>query len=97
MLCGQEHPGISKNDRKRISRLMDCKKLSMEACVHACQNDRLPLRVVVQVSAFTFTKSALTVTGTAMIGIQAVVLGGPYSLTILTAIVQLLNNNFQAI
>jgi hypothetical protein len=75
---------------------MDCKKLSMEACVHACQNDRLPLRVVVQVSV-TFTKSTLTIMGTAMIGTQAVVLGGPYSLTILTAIVQLLNNNFQAI
>jgi hypothetical protein len=65
---------------------MDCKKLSMEACVHACQNDRLPLRVVVQVSAFTFTKSTLTVMGTVMIGIQAVDLGGPYSLTILTAL-----------
>jgi hypothetical protein len=82
----KEHPGISKSDRKRISRLMDCKKLSMEACVHACQNDRLPLRVVVQVSAFTFTKSTLTVMGTVMIGIQAVDLGGPYSLTILTAL-----------
>ena len=28
---------------------MDCKKLSMDACMHAAQNDRLPLRVVVQV------------------------------------------------
>lgn len=28
---------------------MDVKKLSMEACVHAAQNEQLPLRVVVQV------------------------------------------------
>ncbi|KAH8932353.1 hypothetical protein BDL97_19G066400 [Sphagnum fallax] len=48
----KEHPGMPKSDRKRICKLMDCKKLSMDACIHACQNDRLPLRVVVQVSAF---------------------------------------------
>ena len=29
---------------------MDCKKLSMDACMHAAQNERLPLRVVVQVN-----------------------------------------------
>ncbi|KAM0038338.1 putative NPH3 domain-containing protein [Helianthus debilis subsp. tardiflorus] len=28
---------------------MDCQKLSMDACMHAAQNERLPLRVVVQV------------------------------------------------
>jgi hypothetical protein len=43
---------MPKSDCKRICKLMDCKKLSMDACIHACQNDRLPLRVVVQVSAF---------------------------------------------
>lgn len=48
----QEHPGISKSERKRICRLMDCKKLSAEACMHAVQNERLPLRVVVQVLFF---------------------------------------------
>ncbi|KAH6833186.1 exocyst complex component sec10 [Perilla frutescens var. hirtella] len=46
------HPGISKSDRKRICRLMDCKKLSADACMHAVQNERLPLRVVVQVLFF---------------------------------------------
>lgn len=45
----QEHPLLSKSERKKICRLMDCKKLSMDACMHAAQNDRLPLRVVVQV------------------------------------------------
>jgi hypothetical protein len=48
----QEHPGISKSERKRICNLMDCKKLSVDACMHAMQNDRLPLRVVVQVLFF---------------------------------------------
>ncbi|KAL6993844.1 hypothetical protein U1Q18_011957 [Sarracenia purpurea var. burkii] len=48
----KEHPGISKSERKRICRLMDCKKLSVEACKHAVQNERLPLRVVVQVLFF---------------------------------------------
>lgn len=48
----KEHPGISKGERKRICRLMDCKKLSADACLHAVQNERLPLRVVVQVLFF---------------------------------------------
>lgn len=28
---------------------MDCQKLSIDACMHAAQNERLPLRIVVQV------------------------------------------------
>ncbi|KAJ0681887.1 putative BTB/POZ domain, NPH3 domain, NPH3/RPT2-like family protein [Helianthus annuus] len=52
------HPGISKSDRKRICRLMDCKKLSVEACMHAVQNERLPLRVVVQVLFFEQVRAA---------------------------------------
>ncbi|KAK6160538.1 hypothetical protein DH2020_003919 [Rehmannia glutinosa] len=46
------HPSISKSERKKICRLMDCKKLSADACMHAVQNERLPLRVVVQVLFF---------------------------------------------
>ncbi|KAF4375126.1 hypothetical protein F8388_017272 [Cannabis sativa] len=49
----KEHPGISKSERKRICKLMDCRKLSAEACMHAVQNERLPLRSVVQVRATT--------------------------------------------
>ncbi|KAM7520404.1 hypothetical protein LguiB_019366 [Lonicera macranthoides] len=48
----KEHEGISKSERKRICKLMDCKKLSADACMHAIQNERLPLRVVVQVLFF---------------------------------------------
>ncbi|KAG9145270.1 hypothetical protein Leryth_008223 [Lithospermum erythrorhizon] len=48
----KEHPGITKSERKRLCRSMDCRKLSAEACSHAVQNERLPLRVVVQVLFF---------------------------------------------
>ncbi|XP_054786303.1 BTB/POZ domain-containing protein NPY2-like [Prosopis cineraria] len=52
------HPGIGKGERKRICKLMDCKKLSAEACMHAVQNERLPLRVVVQVLYFEQVRTA---------------------------------------
>ncbi|KAF7043833.1 hypothetical protein CFC21_053141 [Triticum aestivum] len=48
----KEHPSLSKSEKKRLCGLMDCKKLSQEACMHAVQNERLPLRVVVQVLFF---------------------------------------------
>lgn len=43
------HPTLSEHERKRLCRLMDCQKLSVDACMHAAQNDRLPLRFVVQI------------------------------------------------
>ncbi|KAI4342026.1 hypothetical protein MLD38_026688 [Melastoma candidum] len=45
----KEHSSIGKSERKRICNLLDCKKLSPDACMHAVQNERLPLRMVVQV------------------------------------------------
>jgi len=39
-------------ERERISGVMDCQKLTLEACTHAAQNERLPLRAVVQVLFF---------------------------------------------
>uniref|UniRef100_A0A6N2LHA3 NPH3 domain-containing protein n=1 Tax=Salix viminalis TaxID=40686 RepID=A0A6N2LHA3_SALVM len=42
------HPDLNKSERKRLCRTLDCKKLSVEACMHAAQNELLPLRVVVQ-------------------------------------------------
>ncbi|KAL8193700.1 hypothetical protein R6Q57_026392 [Mikania cordata] len=48
----KEHPGISKSEKKKVCRLMDCRKLSADACMHAIQNERLPLRVVVQILYF---------------------------------------------
>ncbi|KAJ6841063.1 BTB/POZ domain-containing protein-like [Iris pallida] len=46
------HPWLSESEREQLCRLMDCQKLSLEACTHAAQNERLPLRVVVQVLFF---------------------------------------------
>ncbi|GAB2279566.1 hypothetical protein Dimus_014209 [Dionaea muscipula] len=60
----KEHPGISKSERKKICRLMDCKKLSAEACSHAVQNERLPLRVVVQILFFEQMRAAATLSST---------------------------------
>uniref|UniRef100_A0A0E0AYS4 NPH3 domain-containing protein n=1 Tax=Oryza glumipatula TaxID=40148 RepID=A0A0E0AYS4_9ORYZ len=37
---------------------MDVKKLSKEACIHAAQNNRLPLRVVMQVVFFEQLRAA---------------------------------------
>ncbi|XP_010905431.1 BTB/POZ domain-containing protein At1g30440 [Elaeis guineensis] len=46
------HPWLMESDREQLCRLIDCQKLSLEACTHAAQNERLPLRVVVQVLFF---------------------------------------------
>lgn len=36
-------------ERKKVCSVMDCQKLSREACAHAAQSDRLPVQTVVQV------------------------------------------------
>lgn len=36
-------------EKKKVCSVMDCQKLSREACAHAAQNDRLPVQMVVQV------------------------------------------------
>ncbi|KAM0868563.1 hypothetical protein ACQ4PT_041244 [Festuca glaucescens] len=43
------HPGAGKEERKSLWRLIDARKLSAEAAAHAVQNDRLPVRSVMQV------------------------------------------------
>ena len=48
----QEHPELSKSDKKRLCRPLDCQKLSPEVRTHAVKNERLPLRTVVQVLFF---------------------------------------------
>lgn len=42
------HPSIGDIERKKVCSLMDCQKLSREACAHAAQNARLPVDIVVQ-------------------------------------------------
>ncbi|CAN1324947.1 BTB/POZ domain-containing protein At1g30440 [Linum perenne] len=48
----KSHPWLAEAEREQLCRLMDCQKLSLEACTHAAQNERLPLRIVVQVLFF---------------------------------------------
>lgn len=61
IICGnlQGHPELNKSERKRLCRVLDCKKLSMKACADAAQNEMLPLRVVVQVLFFEQTRAAM--------------------------------------
>ncbi|XP_076940223.1 phototropic-responsive NPH3 family protein NPY1-like [Bidens hawaiensis] len=44
-----EHPTMTKVEKKQLCELLDVKKLSSHAPAHAAQNDRLPLRTVVQI------------------------------------------------
>lgn len=55
----KSHPNLNKSERKRLCRILDCKKLSMEVCMHAAQNELLPLRVVVQVLFFEQARAAM--------------------------------------
>ncbi|XP_068647663.1 coleoptile phototropism protein 1-like [Aristolochia californica] len=43
------HPDTTKQERKVLCRLIDSRKLSPEASHHAAQNERLPVRAVIQV------------------------------------------------
>ncbi|CAO2039468.1 unnamed protein product [Urochloa humidicola] len=55
------HPEMSKSARKRLCRVLNCRKLSEKACAHAAQNELLPLRVVVQVLFFEHARAAAAV------------------------------------
>ncbi|KAL2234281.1 UNVERIFIED_CONTAM: BTB/POZ domain-containing protein [Sesamum indicum] len=44
-----KHRHLTESERDELCRVLDCNKLSDEACEHAAQNERLPIRVVVQV------------------------------------------------
>ncbi|KAK7250937.1 hypothetical protein RIF29_33730 [Crotalaria pallida] len=43
------HPALNDLERKKVCSVMDCQKLSGEACAHAAKNDRLPVQIVIQV------------------------------------------------
>jgi hypothetical protein len=47
---------VSKHERKVLFRLIDSRKLSQEASLHAAQNERLPVRAVIQVLFSEHTK-----------------------------------------
>ena len=48
----QAHPWLSDREKEELCNVIDYQKLSIHACAHASQNDRLPLRVVLQVLFF---------------------------------------------
>lgn len=48
----QAHPWLLDKDKEQLCNVIDFQKLSIDACAHASQNDRLPLRVVLQVLFF---------------------------------------------
>ncbi|GJN02587.1 hypothetical protein PR202_ga19951 [Eleusine coracana subsp. coracana] len=58
------HPGMDKSARKKLCRVLNCRKLSEAASLHAAQNDLLPLRVVVQVLFFENARAAASNPGT---------------------------------
>ncbi|CAO2035453.1 unnamed protein product [Urochloa humidicola] len=64
------HPEMDKSSRKKLCRVLNCRKLSETASMHAAQNDLLPLRVVVQVLFFENARAASSrvVTGSGVAG-----------------------------
>ncbi|KAL8480918.1 hypothetical protein ACS0TY_027439 [Phlomoides rotata] len=46
------HPWLSQNEKEQLCSIIDFQKLSIDACAHASQNERLPLRIVLQVLFF---------------------------------------------
>ncbi|KAK4797691.1 hypothetical protein SAY86_030017 [Trapa natans] len=56
------HGYLTDSEREEACRVLDCRKMSQEACRHAAQNERLPLRVVVQVLFMEQLKLRETVT-----------------------------------
>lgn len=49
---------MDKRSRKKLCRVLNCRKLSETASMHAAQNELLPLRVVVQVLFFENARAA---------------------------------------
>lgn len=58
----QVHLKIDKTERKRLCRILDCKKLSVEASKNAAQNQLLPLRVIVQILFVEQARAAIATT-----------------------------------
>ncbi|PUZ47636.1 hypothetical protein GQ55_7G182000 [Panicum hallii var. hallii] len=52
------HPEMDKSSRKKLCRVLNCRKLSETASMHAAQNELLPLRIVVQVLFFENARAA---------------------------------------
>ncbi|KAK1324109.1 BTB/POZ domain-containing protein [Acorus calamus] len=58
------HPRLTEEEREKVCGVMDCRKLTLEACTHAAQNERLPLRAVLQVLFFEQLQLRQAIAGT---------------------------------
>ena len=63
MCAVQAHPRLTAEERDRVVGVVDCRKLTVEACTHAAQNERLPLRAVLQVLFFEQLQLRRAITG----------------------------------
>ena len=45
----EKHAYLTEKEKEEVCRVLDFRKMSLEACEHAAKNERLPVRVVVQV------------------------------------------------
>ncbi|GAB2276769.1 hypothetical protein Dimus_011485 [Dionaea muscipula] len=57
------HPWLTDSEREQICRVLNCQKLSLQASTHAAQNERLPLRVIVQVLFFEQLRLRTSISG----------------------------------
>ncbi|KAL8259671.1 hypothetical protein R6Q59_027624 [Mikania micrantha] len=57
------HPWITDFEREQLCQLMNVQKLSLEASTHAARNERLPIRVIVQVIFFEQLRIRTSITG----------------------------------
>ncbi|KAI7729305.1 hypothetical protein M8C21_018525, partial [Ambrosia artemisiifolia] len=57
------YPWLAEREREQICRLMNIQKLSLDASMHAAQNERLPLRVIVQVLFFEQLRMRTSIAG----------------------------------
>jgi NPH3 family len=60
----QAHDNLTGEEKERVCGVVDCRKLTMEACSHAAQNERLPLRAVLQVLFFEQLQLRQAIAGT---------------------------------
>uniref|UniRef100_A0A453RVR6 NPH3 domain-containing protein n=1 Tax=Aegilops tauschii subsp. strangulata TaxID=200361 RepID=A0A453RVR6_AEGTS len=71
------HPRLTAEERNRVCGVVDCRKLTMEACTHAAQNERLLLRAVLQVLFFEQLQLRRAITGTLLASTASPRAAGP--------------------
>ncbi|XP_072973226.1 BTB/POZ domain-containing protein At5g66560-like [Typha angustifolia] len=58
------HPRMTEEEKEKVCGVVDFRKLTVDACTHAAQNERLPLRAVVQVLFFEQLQLRRVIAGT---------------------------------